>query len=236
MQAFRGFGPQALPFFRALAFHQDRAWMEANRHLYESDVRAPLALLLDDLAARLSADGIPLKGDAKRSIFRLNRDVRFSKSKDPYKTHSGAVMTRSGAKGEQGLLYIHIDPAGCFLAAGFYMPEPAQLTEMRRDIVARAPAFRAACAGVEFSDGDSLTRSPRGFEPQQDPLLEAALRRRSHTFRQELAEAEIASPALVDIAAAFAARALPFLRFGWNAIDRVPPAPRVKPVKARVRA
>ena len=235
MQAFRGFGPQALPFFRALAFHQDRVWMEANRHLYESDVRAPLALLLEDLTARFSADGIPLKGDAKRSIFRLNRDVRFSKNKDLYKTHSGAVMTRSGAKGEQGLVYIHIDPGGSFLAGGFHMPEPAQLAELRRDIAARAPVYKAACEGLVFSDGDSLTRNPRGFETQDDPLLAAALRRRSHTFKRELSEAEIASPALVDVAAAFAARALPFLRLGWNAMDRVPPAPREEPGKTRVR-
>ena len=134
MASFTGFGPKALPFFEALKFHQSKEWFEENRGaLRERRARA------DGRAARRPDRGlrqarkIPLRADGKRSIFRLHRDVRFAKDKSPYKTHAGAVMTRSGSKKDQGLLYIHIDPEGCFAAAGFYMPEAAELLSLRRE-------------------------------------------------------------------------------------------------------
>ena len=86
MSGFNGFGPQALPFFKALKFHQSRDWFEENRALYEADVLEPMIALLDDLTARFAKKRVPLKADGKRSIFRLHRDVRFSKDKSPYKT------------------------------------------------------------------------------------------------------------------------------------------------------
>ena len=64
--------------------------------------------------------------------------MRFAKDKNPYKTHAGAVLTRSGAKNDPGLLYIHIDPTGCFVAAGFYQPEPEALARLRAADRARA--------------------------------------------------------------------------------------------------
>ena len=134
MGSFKGFGPQALSFFTALKFHQDKAWFDENRGLYQSDVLDPMTALLDDLTAAFAGKRIPLKGDGKRSIFRIHRDVRFAKDKSPYKTHCGAVMTRSGAKNDNGLLYLHISPEGCFAAAGFHMPEPADLAKLRKAI------------------------------------------------------------------------------------------------------
>src|SRR5271170_6160111 len=119
-QQFHGFGPQALPFLKALAFHQTREWFEANRATYESDLKTPMGDLVEDLAVAFASAKIPLKGDRKASLFRINRDVRFAKDKSPYKTQAGAVMTRGGAKNDVGLLYVHVALDGCFAAAGFY--------------------------------------------------------------------------------------------------------------------
>ncbi|MGC2782477.1 MAG: TIGR02453 family protein, partial [Roseiarcus sp.] len=124
--AFAGFGPKALPFFKALKFHQSREWFEANRETYESAVKGPMGDLVEELAERMRQAKIPLKGDRKSSMFRIHRDVRFSASKDPYKTHAGAVLTRSGGKNDPGLLYFHLSPEECFFAAGFYEPESDQ--------------------------------------------------------------------------------------------------------------
>src|SRR5450432_682040 len=77
--SFRGFGPQALPFFKGLAFHQTREWLEANREIYERDIKAPFGDLIEDLSAALAKSGSPLRGSRKASLFRLNRDVRFSR-------------------------------------------------------------------------------------------------------------------------------------------------------------
>jgi uncharacterized protein (TIGR02453 family) len=80
---FAGFGPKALPFFRAFAFHQSREWFEANCEPYESAVKGALDDLVEDVAGRLRRAKIPITGDRKTSLFRIHRDVRFSKSRDP---------------------------------------------------------------------------------------------------------------------------------------------------------
>lgn len=221
--AFAGFGPHSLDFFRALGFHQDRTWFEENRILYETEVRAPLEALLARLTTVLGEAGLPLRGDA-RSIFRLHRDVRFGRDKRPYKTNGGAVLTRDGTKKSPGLLYIHLDPEGCFMAAGFYQPGPEELAAIRRRIARSPAAFgrildRLDRAGLTLSDGDPLSRSPRGFEEIGDPVLSAAIRNRSFVVRRALTDATILRPDLVEVIVAFAAAAEPLLRFGWDSIE-----------------
>lgn len=223
MGDFTGFGPKALPFFKALKFHQSKDWFEENRALYERDVVAPMVALLDDLTATFAKRKLPLRADGRRSMFRINRDVRFAKDKSPYKTHAGAVMTRSGSKKEQGLLYIHIDPEGCFVAAGFYMPEAAELAALRRAIQAapgRAEKLVAALAksGLALGTFDQLTRIPRGFEDLKDGPLDPVIRMKSLIVEENVADETVMSPAFADTVADFARRARPLLDFGWAAL------------------
>jgi uncharacterized protein (TIGR02453 family) len=221
--AFAGFGPKALPFFKALKFHQSREWFEANRETYESAVKGPMGDLVEEVAERFARAKIPINGDRKSSMFRIHRDVRFSANKDPYKTHAGAVMTRSGRKNDPGLLYFHLSPEECFFAAGFYHPEPDQLARMRA-AAARAPKpFKAMTAKLKkarlsLSAEDSLKRAPRGFEAIDDPEIAAAARLRSFVCMRSVPETAIASPALADDFCAFASDALPLLKWGWDAI------------------
>ena len=221
--AFAGFSPKALPFFKALAFHQTREWFEANREIYEGAVKAPMGDLVEDVAERLRKARIPIKGDRKSSLFRIHRDVRFAANKDPYKTHCGAVMTRSGAKNDAGLFYFHLSPEECFFAAGFHQPEADQLARLR-SAAARSPkAFKAMSAklkktGLALSAEDSLKRAPRGFEAIDDPEIAAAIRLKSMVCLRPVPEAAIASPALADDFCAFARDALPLLKWGWDAL------------------
>jgi uncharacterized protein (DUF2461 family) len=205
--AFQGFGPQALPFLKALAFHQTKEWFEDNRAAYESQLRGPLGDLVEDLASRFAKARTPLKGDRKASLFRINRDVRFAKDKSPYKTNAGAVLTRGGAKNDVGLFYIHIAADGCFAAAGFYQPEPDDLSRLR-----------LAEAGLALSQDYAMKRAPRGFEDVADPLLAAALRNRSFICSRPIADSRLSAPALVDDLQAFAADAMPLLEWGWSAV------------------
>ena len=219
---FAGFGAKALPFFKALAFHQSREWFEANRLTYESAIRGPMGDLVEDVAERLLKAKIPIKGDRKSSLFRIHRDVRFSANKDPYKTSSGAVMTRSGGKNDPGLLYFHLSPEECFFAAGFYQPESDQLARLRA-AAARAPkAFKAMTAklkkaGLSLSAEDSLKRAPRGYEAIDDPQIAAAMRLKSMVCLRPVAESAIASPALVDEFCAFAPTRCRCSEWGWDA-------------------
>ncbi|MBV8594067.1 MAG: TIGR02453 family protein, partial [Caulobacteraceae bacterium] len=218
-----GFGPHALHFFKALAFHQTKDWFEANREIYETQVKAPMGDLVEDVAARLAKARTPIKGDRKSSVFRIHRDVRFSKNKDPYKTHAGAAMTRSGAKSDPGLLYFHLSPEQCFFAAGFHLPNPHELAHLRASAARDPKAFKRMTAklrtaGLSLSDQDSLIRCPRGFEDIDDPEIAAAVRLRSFIAERSVAAEQIGKPALAEDFCAFAKDAMPLLAWGWNAL------------------
>ena len=220
---FEGFGPQALPFFKALAFHQTKEWFEDNRATYESCVKGPMGDFAEDAAARLAKAKIPIKGDRKSSPFRIHRDVRFAKNKDPYKTNAGVAMTRSGSKNDPGVLYFHLSPEECFFAAGFYRLDPPLIGKLR-DAAARAPkAYKQMIAkletrGLALSEEDALKRPPRGFETIDDPAILTALRQRHFICARDVAAAETREPALVDAFCAFASDALPLLEWGWDAL------------------
>jgi uncharacterized protein (TIGR02453 family) len=220
---FEGFGREALPFFKALAFHQTREWFEENRATYERCVRGPMGDFVDETALKLAKAKIPIKGDRKASLFRIHRDVRFSRNKDPYKTNAGVAMTRSGSKNDPGVLYFHLSPEECFFAAGFYQPEPPALARLR-DAAARAPktyrqmVARLVKAGLALSDEDALKRAPRGFETVGDPEILTAVRQRHFICVRAVSEGDIRDPALIDSFCAFARDALPLLEWGWDAL------------------
>ena len=89
--AFTGFRPAAFAFLRDLAANQSKPWFEANRAVYEREVQGPAMALAKDVAAELARRDLPLTGSAKRSTFRIHRDMRFSKDKTPYKTHIACI-------------------------------------------------------------------------------------------------------------------------------------------------
>lgn len=219
MGDFTGFGAKALPFFKALAFHQNKAWFDENRSLYESDVLFPLRALLVDASHVLKQRDITLVGDPKRGIFRLNRDVRFSKDKSLYKTHAGAVITRSGAKNDPGLVYIHVSPEGCFFASGFYHAEPRQLRELRTFIRDKPERFRELVAhlerhGLVFSRDDSLTRAPRDFQDVNDPVCAEAVKLKSFVVRLPFPDEALYDRKLVTTLVDFCAVVEPLIVWG----------------------
>ena len=228
MSKFIGFPPATFTFLKGLAANNDRVWFAANKAAYEKSVLAPFHLLLADVVAALAEKGIPLAGDPKKAIFRIYRDVRFSKEKLPYKTHAGAVLTREGIKGASGILYIHIDPEGCWLAAGFHAPEPEQLGAIREAIYIDPARFETirqtlANAGLMLDMKESLSRMPRDYQDAADWPIAGALRLKRFVVRRPLTPETVAGPALIAEAVAFAADAEPLLRFGWQALTVLDP-------------
>ena len=221
--SFQGFGPQALPFLKALAFHQSKEWFDANKATYESDLKTPMGDLVEELSAAFGKAKIPLRGDRKSALFRIHRDVRFAKDKSPYKTHIGAVMTRLGGKDDPGLFYVHVAVEGCFTAAGFYDPAPETLAKLR-GAMARAPkAWRRTLAkladkGLAPSIDYALKRNPRGFEGVDDEEVAMGLRLKSIVVLRPVPETRIAGPGLVGDLVGFAKDALPLLAWGWDAV------------------
>lgn len=220
--SFAGFGPKALSFLKALGFHQTKAWFDENRALYEAELKEPMGDLVEELSEALGKAKIPLRGDRRKAVFRIHRDTRFSKDKSPYKTNAGFVLNRDGTKNTGGMLYVHIDPAGCFTAAGWYHPEPETLAALRQAIVKSPKAYLAmedalAAGKLKFSDEWSLKRTPKGFEHLTDERLIAAVRRKGLVVSRDLSPKDIATPKLVDTLVAFVRDAEPLLRFGWKA-------------------
>ena len=187
-------------------------------------------ILAEDVGAALARKELPLTGDSKRSMFRIHRDVRFSRDKSPYKTHAGLVWMRPGFKKiSPGILYLHVADEGCFLAAGFYGLDRPVLDAVRGAVRDDGAAFtaavdHAAAAGLELDLSDSMTRLPRGFE-DVGPALAPPIKARHLILRRPLAHRDVAEPGLVCALVAAVEAALPFLQFGWNAIAEDGPAP-----------
>src|SRR5215472_6440662 len=154
-QGFTGFRPAAFAFFRELQNNNDPAWFKPRKALYEAEVLAPFRELIAAVGDALDRAGLPLAGDPRRGIFRIYRDVRFSADKRLYKTHAGAVLTRSGNKRDPGLLYLHVAPGESMVAAAFWHSEPSLLARLRHAVVdnpdgflALADQHAAACCSI----------------------------------------------------------------------------------------
>lgn len=222
--AFRGFGPEAMAFFEALAADNTRDWFHAHKAEYERVVRSPAMDLVADANTAFAARDIPLHGEPKRALFRVNRDVRFARDKSPYKTNVSFVLTRSGDKHDQGLVYVQHGLDGSFAAAGFYALGPPELAALRTRIAGRGGDWRAVVAalgasGLALSRDGAAARLPRGFSADAVGDLADDLKLKSYTVSRPLSEHDLASPGLPDTLAAFASAATPLLAFGWRALE-----------------
>ena len=237
-QGFAGFRPAAFAFFSELQDNNDPAWFKPRKALYETEVLAPFRDLIVAVGETSGQAGLPLVGDPRRGIFRIYRDVRFSPDKRLYKTHAGAVLTRSGGRRDPGVLYIHVAPGESMVAAGFWHPDPALLARLRRAVLGDPDGFLAiagglATAGCPLSSDDRLSRPPRGFEAAKGTPVAEYVGWKSFTAHRMLSDAEMQSPALVDRIADFACTVLPLLEWGWAAVDDEvpPPLPIRKPAR-----
>jgi uncharacterized protein (TIGR02453 family) len=201
-------------------------------------VLGPFRELIAAAGAALHEAGLPLVGDPRHGIFRIYRDVRFSPDKRLYKTHAGAVLTRSGRKRDPGLLYLHVAPAESMVAAGFWHPERDLLRRLRQAILDDPEAFLAvvdglATAGSPLSSDERLSRPPRGFEAAKGTRAAEYVGWKSFTAHAALSDAEMQSPALVDRVVDFARTALPLLEWGWAVVDGEMPTSVPIPAPAR---
>ncbi|UGY09219.1 DUF2461 domain-containing protein [Phyllobacterium pellucidum] len=220
---FKGFGDKALPFLKALDFHQNREWFLENKELFEAHLYEPLGDLVEDLIARFEKAGLPFKGDRKKSQFRIKRDTRFAKDKSPYNRHLSALLSPDGSKWtETGCFYVCVgleDYRGCYAAVAWWQPKGELLTAMRKSIVTKPEKYRAMVEalrknGLELRDSDRLKRTPRGFDDVTDADLIEALRNRNFVVRHAIDPGAITAPELADDLFDFALRSRPLIDWG----------------------
>ena len=124
-----------LTFLRSLAQNNNRDWFNDNKSVYQESLELFREFVTDLLKGLVQFD--PTVGDlvAKDTIFRIYKDVRFSKDKSPYKTHFGGWMAKGGRKSTDAGYYFHLEPGKSFMAAGVWMPPKEQLSLIRQEIV-----------------------------------------------------------------------------------------------------
>jgi len=221
---FTGFSKETLPFLKAIGFHQNREWFHENKPIYERAIKTPMGDLVEDVAERFATAKIPLKGSRKTSLYRVNRDVRFSKNKDPYNTHGSFMLTRSGDKKEDGFVFMHFSNERVFIASGFYGLSGEQMRAFRGLIIKEKSKFSKLVKDMEsqgyrFDLSETLKRNPRGFETVEGEPLQTWTRLKHYTFIEELGAADLLKPELAEKLFLLGKRSMVFLEFGWRAID-----------------
>ena len=223
---FEGFTDQSLNFLKALGFHQNREWFQENKKLYENVIKNPMGDLIEEASKRFSQIDIPLHGSRKASMFRINRDVRFSKNKAPYNTHISAVLTRNGTKKDGSGAYMHFTPDNCFFAAGIWYPEAKQLRALRDAIVRYADDFirienKLAQKGLAFNADNALKRAPPAFKHIEDENLQRLLKQKSFVVERKIADRDIEKPELIETLVQITKDTMPLMEFCWRAMDPV---------------
>lgn len=125
-------------FFKDLENNNTREWFHDNKARYDAVVQQPFYELVEDLMYRIAGEEPELDLTPKNAIFRIHRDVRFSKNKEPYKLHMAAHIVHGGRKSELPGLYVHVGNRECMVGGGVYMPSKEQLHSIRHAI-ATAP-------------------------------------------------------------------------------------------------
>lgn len=167
-----------LKFLASLKKNNNKDWFEKNRPAYETAKQNFLAFI-DKLIPELSRFDNPIAGlEGKKCLFRINRDVRFSKNKSPYKTNLGASIKPGGKKSLLPGYYIHVEPGSAFIGGGVWMPEADKLTAIRQEIDYNLKEFQKLVNDKNFkkhfgalSQEDILVNAPKGYA-KDNPALE----------------------------------------------------------------
>ena len=225
MTASPHFTPALFEFLAELSGNNNREWFQDNKARYERDVRDALVNfvldfgeILPDISPHMVADP-RLSGG---SVFRIYRDVRFSKDKSPYKTNAGVHFRHEvGRKVHGPGLYLHLQPGNVFAGAGLWRPDSATIGKIRSAIVEHPDRWRAIVDDAQFKslynlEAESLKRAPRGIDPDH-PLIDH-LKFKSFVAIAKFSQEEACSPDFIRAYADACQTASPFAHFLTTAI------------------
>ena len=166
-----------IPFLQDLKENNNREWFHDNKNRYLL-AKDEFEAFIEDLLPGMSVIDKGLLGlEPKKCVFRIYRDVRFSKDKVPYKTNMGAAMTKGGRKSPCATYYVHVEPGSAFAGGGIWMPQGPALKAMRQEVYYNADEFKKIIDTAGFNKyfgemmGDKLKRPPRDF-PADFPDIE----------------------------------------------------------------
>ncbi|MEI9889008.1 MAG: DUF2461 domain-containing protein [Rhizomicrobium sp.] len=220
--AFAGFPKDFFAFFQELKAHNERPWFEDNKQRFRDSVQAPMSAFIEAMRPRLAkvsknfvADPRPTGG----SMFRIYRDVRFSKDKRPYKENAGCQFRHAGGKDVHApSFYMHFAADEVFYGGGMYMPDPLALGKIRDAIVAHPAKWKAITADKTFvktfgglGTDHTLARPPRGYAPDH-PLIADIKKKSFFAIRESGVKAAQSAKFPDEVGAVFKA-ASPLMKF-----------------------
>lgn len=194
-----------IKFLRDLKKNNNKPWFDKNRKVYEA-AKADFAGFIQAIIDQHGKKDPAIKNlVAKDCLFRINRDIRFSKDKSPYKSNFGASINAGGRKAmDSAGYYFHLEPGRCFAGGGIYMPMPDELKKIRQEIdynfadfkkLIGSKKFRSVYGDLDKSDEFMLSRVPKGYEPN-NPAAEY-LRLKSYIAMIKISDADLVSKNLV---------------------------------------
>jgi uncharacterized protein (TIGR02453 family) len=197
--------PSTIKFLKDLKKNNNKPWCDVNRKRYE-EAKADFAAFIQSVINLHGKKDPSIKNLlAKECMFRINRDIRFSKDKSPYKTNFGASINKGGRKAWNSAgYYFHLEPGGCFTGGGIYMPDPDTLKKLRQEIDYNLPAFKKIVGSKKFktvygglSTGNELqlSRVPKGYEAD-NPAAEY-LRYKSYIAMVNIPDTDLTSKNLL---------------------------------------
>ncbi len=223
---FDGFPKAGIDFLKRLKKNNNREWFAKHKHEYEASVKLPMQCLIVTLAGKLHDDIPEIEFNPKRSIFRIHRDVRFSKNKAPYKTNIAASFELRGKKQsfETPGLYVHISPGEIFIGGGMYMPMGDQFKGIRKSIADKPKEFLAVINDKNFKKrfgglkGERLVKAPLGF-PRDHPMIEHLKHKQFFVGKEWDDESLVYSKKFADTTASLFVETMPLVRWLVKAIS-----------------
>jgi uncharacterized protein (TIGR02453 family) len=167
-----------LSFLTKLKKNNTKEWFDANRKDYEV-VKENIKQLVEKLIVELGKyDADVAQLQVKDCLFRINRDIRFSKNKAPYKTNIGCALSKGGKKASTAEFYVHIEPGKCFVGCGFWGPEAPKLQSLRQEVDYNLKEWEAIVKNKKFITAfpngflqdDALQRPPKGYTADNPAL------------------------------------------------------------------
>jgi uncharacterized protein (TIGR02453 family) len=215
-----------LSFLKKLKANNHKDWMDANKPAYiaakEDFEKFTADMLL--ILGKSNPDVAVLK--TKDCTFRINRDVRFSQNKAPYKANMSWYIAKGGKKSPFAGYYCHIEPGQSFFASGVWMPMPEVLKNIRQEIdynfkdvkkILAQKKFKDTFGDLDRSEGSTLIRPPKGYEAD-NPAVEY-LKLKSFIVSMKLDEKQLTAPGLVEYVAGLCTTARPFIDFLNMAVE-----------------
>lgn len=193
-----------LLFLKQLTRNNNKPWFDANRKKYD-EARKDFENFIQSLIDQFGKKDLSIASlTAKQCLFRINRDIRFSKDKTPYKKNFAASINKDGKKSVLAGYYFHLEPGNSFIGGGIWMPMPAETQKIRQEIdycyeefkkIIASKKFMSIYPGLDMEDEIRLTNVPKGYT-RDNPAAEF-LKLKSWVAMAPLTDASLTSKELL---------------------------------------